>query len=194
MKVIILVRHATPNVDYSWCSYKKARELIKEYDTTDNIAIEEVHRYLGSGYYNRLIGLRIDKIICSPLPRAQITCQTLFGSKEYVVNDNFKEAENDIGFLPFIRLKLRHWFLINRIKWWLGLSSKKIETKDELFHRICRAFLDIQKVKGNVAVVAHGVFLTYLKRNWFKHNHYKLVDRYKHGCFTVEVFKQEEQK
>lgn len=190
MKTVVLVRHATPKVDYSWCGYKRARELINEYDVVPEVATEEIERYLNSDYYNKLKGVKIDKIICSPLIRAQLTCQTVFKNRDYIVNENFKEAENEIATLPLVRLKLRHWFLINRIKWLMGWHSKKIESKVEFRHRLCKAFLDIQASTGNVAIVAHGVFFFYLKDVWLRLNNYEVIDKYRDGCFTVEILRQ----
>lgn len=188
--MIILIRHATPNVDYSPCDFNRARELTAEYDITTDVAVEEIEAYFQTKSFNMLKEIEIEKVFCSPLPRARATCQAVLPGYLPCVNQNFVEAHTEIGKIPFISLKLRHWFLINRIRWLMNMSSPRIEGKEAFIDRVYKAFLDIQSVKGNVAVVAHGVFLKYLKDKWLTHNRYVVIDRYKNGCFTVEILKQ----
>lgn len=188
--MIILVRHATPNVDYSPCDYLKARDLTAEYDTTNSLYLHEIEQYFNTSSYYSLKEIEIDKIICSPLTRAQLTCQTLFSGRDYTINPNFREAETEIGKIPFIKLKLRHWFLINRIKWFMGFNSDKIESKEAFVDRVYRAYINTQSVSGNIAIVAHGVFLKFLKDEWLIDDGYVVIDKYKNGCFTVEILKK----
>lgn len=191
--MIILVRHATPNVDYGFCHYQRARELMKEYDVVTDIALDEVREFKHTNNYGQIKGVIPGKIFCSPLIRAQLTCGALFKNVPYQTDNLFKEAENEISALPLIRLKLRHWFMLNRIKWLAGIHSRDIEDLNAFKARVDAAF---EKVMGEhpenntVVVVAHGVFLHQF-RKLLRERAPRWIDgfTFKKGCFTITVYK-----
>lgn len=191
--MIILVRHATPQVEYGYCDYQRARTLIKEYDIVPTVAVNEVHDFMQTSDYNLIKDVIPAKIYCSPLIRAKLTCEALFKDVSYEPDDLFKEAENEIGRLPFIRLKLRRWFLINRIRWLLGLHSSRIENLKNFKVRVDSAYNKVMRERpeeNTVAVVAHGVFLHQFRTLMKKHQPRWIETlTFKKGCFTITVYK-----
>jgi broad specificity phosphatase PhoE len=185
--MIILVRHATPLIDYSPCGYHLARQRLNAYQTTDEIALQEIAAFHQHPLAACLQGL--DPLVyCSPMPGAQRTCLALFGSSQKVhIWASLKEVGLTLLPLPWISLKVRHWFVVSRIAWLLGLKTQR-ETQYAALHR-ARKVVALLKQQGdnNIALVSHGCFLHYIKQQ-LRQQHYRKVAHFQQGCFHVDMY------
>jgi broad specificity phosphatase PhoE len=180
--MIVLIRHSTPIIDYSRCDNKVACDRLNEYNRTDNINISEIERFSSEALAEVIFNKEII-VYSSPIPRAEITCRKLFSNYDYKLNDSLKEVELKIINLPFIKLKLKTWFLLSRLRWLAGIGSET-ETVRDAKRRANHVVNNI--LQDDVAIVSHGFFIHYLKKILCKKK-YKVTNRYRCGCFTVEI-------
>ena len=191
--MIILVRHATPLIDYSPCRYRVAKQRLNDYQTTDEIALEEIAAFNQHPLAARLKST--DPLIyCSPMPRAQRTYQLLFGSSHNVyIWASLKEVVLTLLPLPWISLKVRSWFAVSRFAWLLGLTTQR-ETQYAAIHR-ARKVVELlkQQSDNNIALVSHGCFLHYVKQQ-LRQQRYRKVANFQQGCFHIEIYEYTSQQ
>ncbi|MEI2266235.1 histidine phosphatase family protein [Erwinia sp. CGal63] len=183
--MIVLVRHATPKIDYSRCCYRTARERLNDYDQTREVDEQEIQRFFASPVYQN-IGNKELRVYSSPTGRAERTCQLLFHAvDDYVTEPNLKEVSLSIFPVPLLKMKVRSWFLLSRLAWLAGFSREKERAR----HAVQRAvdFFPVLEENENVAIVSHGYFMHYLKKELRK-NRYRQGEIFREGCFTVEVW------
>lgn len=183
--MIFLIRHATPKIDYTSCDYKTAQLRLQDYNQTKDIEESEIAKFLLTELFQKIKESN-PVVYCSPVARAERTCQLLFGYiDDYIINSDLSEVGLNIFPLPLVKLKVRTWFLLSRIAWLLRLSSEPEKVK----HAKCRAqrLLPQLEQEGNVAIVSHGYLMHYLKKRLVK-NQFQSRAAFKHGCFTVEVW------
>jgi len=154
--MIILIRHCTPNINYEPCIYEDAVHRFNEYNSTSNVATDEIERLRSK--IEEIIDRKLT-IFASPSPRAQATATALFqGSCSLITDEQFVEWDLKAVYIPFIKLKFRTWAFISRIIWILGLLKSERSFADErLRSRKCAQKLELEAQNGSVALIAHGL-------------------------------------
>lgn len=183
--MIILIRHATPRIDYTSCDYHTAQLRLQDYNQTKDIEESEIAKFLLTQLFQKI--KKINPVVyCSPVGRAERTCQLLFSYvDDYIVNPELTEVGLKIFPLPLVKLNVRTWFLLSRVAWLLRLSGEQ----EKVRHAICRSqrLLPQLEQETNVAIVSHGYFIHYLKKQ-LKKKQFQLREVFRQGCFTVEVW------
>ncbi|MDH2924891.1 hypothetical protein EV693_102112 [Nicoletella semolina] len=184
---ILMVRHATPNIDYGKCGYKEAISRLIDYDLVKKIMINEINIELIRR--NIEFNKKLD-ILCSSKSRAILTCRQILkmldvDHEPFITND-LDEIEMKIMRIPFIKMNLTSWFLISRIKW---LCLFYMKNKVEIYNK-CGNIISSILEKDNAIIVSHGMLLFFLKKV-LEDKKYKKIDIYKKGCFTIEVWSHE---
>ncbi len=183
--MIILIRHATPLIDYTRCDYKTACARLVDYNETKNIDEKEIDNFKASLLYQKI--KRSDPLIyCSPLARAERTCQILFHDQNnsFRTDEQLREVELDILPIPLVKMSVRSWFFISRLAWLFGISN--VENKTHAIGRAQYAY-NLLKSDNNIAVISHGYLIYYIK-NQLRKSKYKKIETYHEGCFSVEVY------
>ncbi|MDE9460329.1 histidine phosphatase family protein [Xenorhabdus bovienii] len=183
--MIILIRHATPKIDYSTCNSKLAQQRLLSYNETRDIDESEMDEFMASSLYQKIKDAN-PVVYSSPVGRAERTCQVLFQQpNNYFIKGELKEVDLEICHLPFIKMKVRSWFFFSRLVWILGIGKEKEKMKHAAI-RANRVFKLLDENK-NIVIVSHGYLIHYVKKELKKH-HYNNIDKYKKGCFTVELY------
>lgn len=185
--MIVLIRHATPKIDYSSCNYQTAKRRLQDYNLTEDIEENEINTFLSSSLFLK-IKERDPIIYSSPVGRAVRTCQLLFKHADsYTIKPELREVGLEILFLPLLKIKVRTWFLLSRIAWLLGLSNEKEKVK----HAVYRSehLFPLLEFNDDVVIVSHGYLIHYLKKI-LKKKQYKISGSFKQGCFTAEIWEK----
>ncbi len=183
--MIFLIRHATPKIDYSACDYRAAQVRLQEYNQTREIEESEIEQFLLSELFQEIKASN-PVVYCSPVARAERTCQLLFSHIDrYVINPDLSEVGLRISPLPWVKLKVRTWFLLSRIAWLLRLSGEPEKVRHAV--RRSQQLLPQLEQQENVALVSHGFLMHYLKKRLTKQQ-FRPRATFKQGCFTVECW------
>ncbi|MDG2917167.1 phosphoglycerate mutase family protein [Bisgaard Taxon 10/6] len=183
---VVLIRHATPNIEGNNCSALQAEERLNQYNSTEDILLDEANAFLSTKEYKNI--LNINNIFSSPLVRAIKTANYLFPNKKIVTIESLREFELKIFKLPFIKLSLANWFLISRILWFLEINKTDYSSSMEKA-RITNLFNKI--LSQDSIIVSHGFVLREIRKH-LKNNQYSCSYSYKNGCFQVEIFNKNE--
>lgn len=186
--MIVLIRHATPVINYTTQTAKEAQEQQLIYDGNCGVRYPEIDAFMTTPMYEIMKRKRF-YLFASPLSRAQKTCHELFEGQP-VTTGNLSEAETYIPDIPVVKLPFRWWTAMGRLLWLLNLAPKKIESKRTFLHRIKNVHKEITAVEGNVCIVAHGIVNYALKRYYLKQSNYAVTHRFQSGCFTVEYLEK----
>ncbi|WP_192821640.1 histidine phosphatase family protein [Rufibacter sp. LB8] len=158
---IYLIRHARPLVERSgFFSKAAAQQYLQEYQVAE---VEEIlERQEG------LLPHEINRVFCSPLPRAKATARMLFGPDVELVEDAaFREFESRIAGLPIGKFPLAWWQVTSRMLWMLGLNQREIESFRDARARATQVAQRLAleaEVQGLAVLVAHGFLNTFIKR------------------------------
>lgn len=131
--------------------------------------------------------------LSSNVPRAIATSNKIsnFANVSFTNSDLFREFDLSIIKLTFFNLKVRNWFLISRLFWFLGLNGANEKYKQCLI-RVDLAYQYLTKMrneKGNIILVAHGLINKFLEKNLKKDNFSEMF-RLKNGCFEVTIYEK----
>ncbi|PHM70950.1 phosphoglycerate mutase family protein [Xenorhabdus kozodoii] len=185
--MIVLIRHATPKIDYSSCNYQTAQQRLREYNQTQDVEEQEIETFLSSALFQE-IKARRPVVYSSPVGRAERTCQLVFGHIDgYTIHSELREVGLEITPLPLLKMKIRTWFLLSRLAWLLRMNH----AQEKIGHALQRseALLPFLEQHDDVAIVSHGYLMHYLKKH-LKKNRYHVKDRFKQGCFTAEIWEK----
>lgn len=189
--MILLIRHATPEVEYSNCRYGTAKARLSEYNETTSIASSEIEPFLSDALYKRSFDENI-KIYSSTTNRAAKTAQILFSNHPNKISYSKEFVEFDLNIvpIPFAKLSLRTWFAISRVLWLLGFNNNAVPKQKEKSRvdAISNKFLFDVSLGNTVFCVAHGYLIRELGKR-LRNAGMKQSRIYKNGCFTVERFK-----
>ena len=173
MTKIYLVRHVTPNVGNPYCNYAQAVELLKEYNQTVKLRLEET---CVAPSFEEL------PIYSSPLPRAKLTAETLFPTRTILFDERLQEFNLTIAPIKWLKCRFQHWLAISRLLWFLGLHQCGNTPKQEK-QRIAD-FMQQHLLESSI-IVAHGFVLREIKKSLHKQG-FTSQKVSKLGCFTVE--------
>jgi len=182
--MIILIRHCRPKIDFSRCNYLTATKRVDEYNSTHNIALDEITPI--KSHLQSFIEDKKTIVFASSMTRALITAKELFGKKfDIVGDDRFIEFDLRFIYIPFLKLKFGTWALISRLIWFMGL----LKTKRSFAYEYNRAknvseFLYEKSKEGNIVLVAHGMLNMFVEF-YLKKKGYKRIDKVKNGFFTI---------
>jgi broad specificity phosphatase PhoE len=182
--MILLIRHCTPKVDYSRCDYTEAIKRMNQYNTTKDVALNEIESF---GQYLTDLKKEQDlKIFSSSRARSLITAQEIFGGKfDIDVQDIFVEFDLKILPIPFIKLRFKTWLLISRIMWFFGLlKTSKSFAQEKLRAIECAEILHQKAQNGKVVLVSHGLLNIFIEKHLIT-KHYARVNKMKNNCFTI---------
>lgn len=185
--MIVFIRHATPKIDYSSCNYQAAKDRLQDYNQTEEVEESEIDAFHATTLYKKILE-RAPVIYCSPVSRAERTCQLLFKhDNNYLINSELREVGLEVFYLPLLKMKVRTWFLISRLAWLLRLSNEKEKVEHAVYRT--KGLLPLLEQADDVVIVSHGYLIHYLKKH-LRNKHYKVSDCFKQGCFTVEVWEK----
>ncbi|HDR1206388.1 TPA: hypothetical protein QB268_002233, partial [Pasteurella multocida] len=97
MNKVILIRHVTPLVSNTPCSYQVAKQRLVEYNNTEKLNFAEIN-LLGVNQDN----LDTDTIYSSSLIRAIKTADYLFPHKKIITTEKLVEFNLDIFPIPIL--------------------------------------------------------------------------------------------
>lgn len=186
--MIVLIRHATPQVNYASQTFEDARAQQTLYDGDCEVNYSEIDEFMASPMYEMMKKKRF-YLFVSPLSRAQKTCHELFEGQP-IITGNLAEAESYIPPVPLIKLPFRWWTAVGRSFWLMNVTPVEVESKRQFLHRIKNMGKEIDAVEGNVCIVAHGIVNYALKKYYLKQKSYAVTHRFKSGCFTVEYLEK----
>ena len=164
--MILLIRHCKPKIDYSKCNYKEVLARVDEYNTTEDIDINEI-----LPLENQVKSFLQDNnsiVFSSNMSRAVITAKTLFRNRNDIIFDSkFIEFDLNIIPLPLLRLKFGSWVTISRILWFLRLLKSDRPIKKELKRAKECAELIYKKAKEGcpIILVAHGMLNIFIEKH-----------------------------
>ena len=180
---ILLIRHCKPEIDYSKCNYVEATKRIYEYNTTQEIAIEEILPL--KSHIQEFLETKNLSVFTSSMPRALITAQALFNKYDIIGEDRFVEFDLHFVQIPFIKLKFGTWALISRILWFCRILKTTRPIRAEL-NRANDAgdFLYEESKKSNIALVSHGMLNMFIEKR-LKKLGYTRASKEKNGFFSI---------
>jgi hypothetical protein len=184
---IVIVRHATPKINYQRCNYKEAISRLTDYNLSKLVEEDEISVDL----IKENIDFKRDlDVLCSPKNRATLTHNIISNElkidKKVSIKDELDEIPLRIINIPLIRIKPTSWFLISRLKW---IFSNYIKDKNKI-NKKCKSIIDSIKENNNAIIISHG-FLRLFLRKALKKDGYIRFKSYKSGCFCVEVWEYE---
>lgn len=188
--MIVLIRHATPIVNYNICNYNEACIQLLNYNKTKNIKENELCKFMNTSVFKKIRFSNDLKIFSSTTPRASETALKLFKEQDKIFkSDLFTEFDLNILKIPLIKMPLRSWFLFSRLLWFLGMSNNAKEISKELKRvNIAEQIILNKYSKTSIRVlVSHGLFCKFLEKNLLKLNFSKKTYE-KNGCFTVTIY------
>jgi broad specificity phosphatase PhoE len=182
--MIILIRHCSPRVNFSRCNHKQASERLEQYNTTNDIRLEEIEPFKEKIHH--YCSQKNLQVFSSNLPRAVNTAKACFGEiKGTNIKDLFIEFDLEILPVPFLKFKFVTWLVIARIFWLLGItnfarnfSSERARAKE------CAEFLLNKAQTGPVALVAHQALNFFIERYLSKKG-YKRISKVSNNCFSI---------
>ena len=107
--MIYLIRHCTPNIDYSRSNYQDAILKVDEYNSTENVKVSEIKKF--TSQINKITKLPKLKVFCSTSPRSFRTAKEIFNNSphEISLNNQFIEFDLRVFQIPLVKLKLKTW-------------------------------------------------------------------------------------
>lgn len=193
--MIILIRHATPLVNYGKCNYITAKERLIHYNTTTDIKREEINIFLKSDFFKKKSLFKKKYIgLVSSLPRANETGKTIFNhyNYEYKISNLFREFELSLIKIPCFKLKLKTWFLVSRILWFLGINNgvESFRKSKSRVNKIVLLLNEHHENSNSPILVAHGLLNKFIEKKIIKDS-WKIVFKQKTGCFEYTIYDKE---
>lgn len=191
--MLILIRHATSNINYNACNANEACKRISSYNTTSSLNFNEI-----DDKKNYLLNLVSDadklRIYSSALPRAASTADHIFNRKygSILQDPLFNEFDLQILRLPFIKLPTKGWLFISRLFWFFGMSRGARSFSIEKL-RVKKAARKIEQSLNSgmcVVLVGHGLFNKFLERIFLKKG-WSIKNSYKKGCFEYKQLQKD---
>lgn len=184
--MIYLVRHCTPQIDYSRCNYREAVKRLREYDSTPKIDRSEIEALSEEvGHIRKIPKLQI---LSSTRPRSIKTAKALFRDKIYSIDskEEFVEFDLRIVKLPLIKLGFRKWLLLSRFLWFIGFTGGAESCAEEIARakNCALTLIEAEKKMGNVILVSHGLLNCYIEKELTR-NRYDRVYKKNSGNFTI---------
>ena len=163
LRQVALVRHGEPDlVKTGKFSHEEARQFLVNYDSVGIVVPDEPFFNVGD----------VDEvaIFASPINRARSTAQYLFGTDSVMtISRDFREFETTIGkYSPKVRLPIKKWTALARIKWILGIDRGNIESfadARERARKVAKQLAEASEDNSKVVLVAHGFLNRYVKQN-----------------------------
>lgn len=184
--MLILLRHATPLIDYGRCNYQTFTRRHDAYDTTSDVDTNEINGFRQSRLYRCLkkpLAERDFRCYCSPLARAKATYQQIFPEMRHRVSieDDLEEATLNTFAIPLLRLKVRTWFFLFRLFCLLHRheTARLRQRSASVYQRLI--------ADHNALLMTHGVLIFFLKKQ-LRQAGYIQLNTYRNGCLTVEVW------
>ncbi|MGA9664205.1 MAG: histidine phosphatase family protein [Pseudomonas alloputida] len=187
--MIYLIRHASPQVDYSRCGAALAKVRLDEYNHTALIEEDEISGFLNRAQLSQPLLSAEATILSSPVNRAYATACRLFGEERVQRDNRLHEYDLRLSAIPLVTMGLRQWFALHRVAWLLGISLGAVSRKAE--YRRAATFADELHVASTeagktVVVVSHGMFLRTVRKR-LQRQGMQAQTVYRSGCFTVEA-------
>lgn len=165
--MIYLIRHASPQVDYSRCGAALAKVRLDEYNHTALIEEDEISGFLNRAQLSQPLLSAEATILSSPVNRAYATACRLFGEERVQRDNRLHEYDLRLSAIPLVTMGLRQWFALHRVAWLLGISLGAASRKAE--YRRAAAVADELHAASTgagktVVVVSHGMFLRTVRK------------------------------
>ncbi|MEM6338741.1 MAG: hypothetical protein AAF673_02290 [Pseudomonadota bacterium] len=186
--MILLIRHCRPKIDYnSKYNHEQANDIITQYNSTSDIAIEEIDKiktHLG-GFLKEKKSI----VLSSSMPRALITAKSMFGKNyDILVDKNFIEFDLKFIKIPLIKLKFGTWATISRLLWFAGIgkTDRKFKT-EKLRAEDCAEILYRKSLENDsVALVAHGMINYFIEKR-LRYRGYKRISKVTNGFCSITI-------
>ncbi len=163
LRQIALVRHGEPDlVKTGKFSHEQAQRYIAAYDSVGIVVPEKPFFQVQQG--------EDVKVFVSPLNRARATAEYLFGTdSDMTFSADFREFERSIGKRALkLRLPIKVWTAVARVKWLLGLDKSGVESFAAAKNRARKAaktLADASEDNSKVVLVAHGFLNRYIQQD-----------------------------
>jgi len=186
--MIILIRHATPIIDYDACHYKIAHDRMNSYNSTEKIKYNEIDPLLDE--IRALVPENNNIVVfSSTLPRALNTAHYIFNSSgiNIISNPVFSEFDLDILKIPIIHLSTKNWFFISRVAWFFGIKGTSSSFGDEKKRAKIASNILKKHHKENttVVLVGHAFMNKFIGRQLKKNGSY-LTNKKQNGSFEIQ--------
>ncbi|HDR0642408.1 histidine phosphatase family protein [Pasteurella multocida] len=181
MNKVILIRHVTPLVSNTPCSYQVAKQRLVEYNNTEKLNFAEIN-LLGVNQDN----LDTDTIYSSSLIRAIKTADYLFPHKKIITTEKLVEFNLDIFPIPILNLSFKNWLFVSRVLWLIGINKSQKNLRQEK-QRVAN-FIH-ENVNKDCTIVAHGFVLNEIQSHLIK-NGFNITIAKKQGCFSITILER----
>lgn len=186
--MIILIRHATPIIDYDACRYKSACDRMNAYNSTQEVKYDEIDPLLNE--IRALVHTNNHVVVfTSILPRAINTAQYIFDSSAVstISHPIFSEFDLDILKIPIIQLSTKGWFFISRVAWLLGMKGRSSSFSDERKRAkaASKILREHHKKNTTVILVGHAFMNKFIGRQLKKKGFY-LTNKKQNGSFEIQ--------
>ena len=174
LQQIALIRHGEPDlVKTGKFSRREAKKFLLNYDSVGIVVPEK-------GFFSVGEGEEVT-VFASPIQRALATAQYIFGkNKEMTISPDFREFETTLGhYSPNMRLPIKIWTTIARVKWILGIDRQGIESFSQARQRaqkVAELLAQTSERQSKVALVAHGFLNRYVKKELGKMGWHEVRD------------------
>lgn len=175
MTTIYLVRHATPCIDYARCDCVTAQQRLDEYNQTSRIQTNEITPLPSETQHYA--------IYCSTSSRAKATARQLYPEKSIYFSDDLIEFDLRIPQISWIKLSMKHWFILARLLWLIGLL-RHTHSRQQEQHRIQRQLDQILATQQNSVIISHGLVNHWIEKHLRKQTVSHRIVAMK-GCFKI---------
>jgi broad specificity phosphatase PhoE len=121
--------------------------------------------------YQKIDLPKVDIIYTSSLKRTQKTAELL--DLEYISDNRLDEVDTKAFFQTKRKFSKTFWLFINRILWFLNLSS--VESKKQTTKR-ANDFIDSIDLSKDILIISHGLFLKILIKELQKNGYHGKID------------------
>lgn len=186
--MIILFRHAKPDIDYCACCYKDAVNKLHEYNSTLNLTYDALDEWRDE--LKTIVRANKPLIVySSALPRSIKTAEYLFDPLGINVNSHpiFSEFELDILNIPRVVLSVKVWFFISRIAWFLGIRGQS----QSVFHELHRSKMAAKLLEKHhhenttVILVGHGLMNRWIVQ-YFRKKGLHVTQRKQNNLYIIQ--------
>jgi broad specificity phosphatase PhoE len=163
--MIILMRHAIPDIDYSCCNAMTLIERLNAYHSTYQLHLQQLDEVKKD--LHQVLADRKIKIHTSSLPRSYATAQFLFDKNQaqFQVNSIFSEFDLPLFAVPLLKLPVKVWVFLFRILWFLGFHRESAPFDDEKQRAKAATGLLLNEHQDDTVsiLIGHGWMNRYIK-------------------------------
>jgi len=187
---IILLRHGRPEIDLDalgkhWVTAQEFGEVVRAYETSS------LDAQTSPSISALELSSSIQTSFCSDLERAKDSCVRLGEALRPTVDPAFNEAGMPYTEGKLIRLPIKIWSLLFRVRWLYGFDQNAVsieQTKQRAEHA-ATILADAAAEHDEVLLVGHGIFNRFIG-NELRKQHWNFMASNGEGYWSYSVFEK----